>query len=156
MSNPIGNLGTIPTLSLGGFTITDITNLKFLSGFGDSTNLRNTLRATGTSSGYVVPGGKTFRVIAILVANDTAGGNVAPGYADNDVGQNSTTAFTNPVFAFTGTTTPKQYTVSLPAVTAAAPFYAIPIKFDIPTGKYAVTQNTGTGNMQGTLVGYEF
>lgn len=60
----------------------------------------STFRKAGTTSGYATTTGKQFYVSHITITiGDNLGSNygVAFGYADNDVGMDTTTARTNPV-----------------------------------------------------------
>lgn len=86
-----GTLGTIPTLTLGQFdqrVITDLSTLFGLYGAVDSTTSNSTPRKPNDSSGYVVPGGKTFTIKGMSVQFSQAFGgdsSINVGYADNDV-----------------------------------------------------------------------
>lgn len=64
MAKPIGTLGTIDTLTVGGRVFTDLTNLLVLMGYTDS-NTKASLRAAIGSSGWAVTGGKTLTIYAI-------------------------------------------------------------------------------------------
>jgi hypothetical protein len=78
-------------------TVTDIINLQ---GFTTTTGNLCTLRKSGVTSGYQVTAGKTFYAAKIIImqSDNTAIVNgVSFGYADNDIGQDTTTARTNPV-----------------------------------------------------------
>lgn len=107
MAKPIGTLGVIDTLTIGGRVFTNLASLiTLVGGTTDLANPRTVFRKTtsGTATGYA-PSGVTFKFAAVHVkVNDVTGdgwlGNIC--YADNDVGFSSATAFTNPVFMTSG------------------------------------------------------
>lgn len=101
MATPIGTLGTIPTLTVGGRVFTDLTTLIILAGYQGS-NARTTLRVPGASSGYPVTTGKTLTVHAARFSCSNTPGT--QGYitqlvqSDNDLGYDSNTSYTNPKY----------------------------------------------------------
>lgn len=148
-------------------TITDV--ICLWARFSTSGNV-STYRRSGATSGYQVTSGKTFYITKIIVACDAASENYAIpiGYADNDVGMNTTTARTNPV-AVLGD--PEQTTLAsgaggvvinptvnsnqMPAVNAA--FSSVVIKSAI-SQKYLYSKFIGsaTATMMGLIIfGFE-
>ncbi len=99
---PIGTLGTIPTLAVGGRVFTDLTNLKTLVGFVNGVGLNATLRELGETSGYLVPTGKVFRILAYSISNYGSSDGLYPGYGDTDVGQQSSSSPTGAVNPLSG------------------------------------------------------
>lgn len=101
MAKPIGTLGTVTTITVGGKVFTDLTNLKILHCFTSSTGGNGTFRLNGTSVGYQA-GANGFQIQAVRAFTATSGIDSSGQllYSDNDVGFNSTTAFTNPVYSY--------------------------------------------------------
>lgn len=143
-------------LTIGGrsFDSTEMSNLIVLSGAVTSTN-GSTLRKGNGTSGYQVPGGKTFRVVAIETFNmNSSTADNSPGrllYSDNDNGMNSTAAasFSNPVYLGGDS--------GVGGGTGVGTAYGIEqevVQFDIPTGKYPGLKSNG-GNTRIRLYGYE-
>ncbi len=145
MPTPIGTLGNVPSLTVGGRVFTDLTNLIVLTAAHSAGNL-STLRLPGASSGYQVPAGKTLKIWAIR--QYTTSSYVAPtslGYGDTDVGYNSGSTPTNPIY----------YSVGANAYTAGATtgITETSLLFSVPTGKYVFGSTSG---QQGgtTVFGY--
>lgn len=149
---PIGTLGNVvPTLTVGGRVFTDLDNLKMLVGNIDRGNGVATLRDVNSSSGYQVPGGKTFKVAAVRIVYSGYISGIEIGYGDNDVGMGSVSQPTNVVFpggsqnnfAIVGKDTNSQY---------EAPF-----QIDIPTGKYPCFGSLATGSSaQASVIVYGY
>ena len=146
MSNPISNLGTIPTLTVGGRTFTDLTNLKILVGDVSTTN-KTTMRVPGATSGYAVTSGKTFVVDVIEFVNpNTTVSYIQLTYADNDVGVNQTTALTNPVYALSNSSS---YYTSATVAGSHNIFYP---NFRVPAGKYITIVGNVNGSYADTII----
>ena len=144
MATPIGTLGTIPTLTVGGRVFTDLENLIELSGAGSSTSIYSTLRLSGASSGYQVPVGKILQIRAVQFTATTPA-VLAAGYSDTDVGYATSTApsvnvvpYVQSDYFYTGGDTPQ---------------VGIPLQFDVPAGKYPYC-NTSSGDMRARFYGY--
>lgn len=88
----------IPSLTVGGRVFTDLDNLIILSGGKLLTNTRWTYRKAGESTGFQVPAGKIFRIMAVNATGSTSGLGMAIAQSDNDAGMNTTTALTNPIY----------------------------------------------------------
>ncbi len=100
MSIPISNLGTTPSLTIGGRVMTDLSsNLITLVGL-TSSNGKCTLRKPGAASGYQVTAGKTLTIIALVAQSQgtSNAGTASVAYSDNDVGIDSSSSLTNPVY----------------------------------------------------------
>ncbi len=99
MAQPISNLGTIPTLSVGGRVFTDLTTLIVLAGGNLTINRYSTLRKPNGTAGYQVTVGKTLRIDACRIWTTSTGGlcNVGLLYGDTDVGLDSASAPTTAV-----------------------------------------------------------
>lgn len=142
----------IPSLYIGGRTISDLSNLIILYGsFSGAANGNTTLRKQDGSAGYAVTSGKSFVVVAIeidliVVAASTA---CTFGYADNDVGVEVNTAFTNAVY-----TARSASMFRIPTTTAGS--YQRAPNFSAPAGKYLFVTNQA-GACVGSLrvFGYE-
>lgn len=156
MATPIGTLGTIPTLTVGGRVFTDLTTLIELTGFCGNTNTNASLRLYSGSSGYQVTVGKTLTLHAQQISWTTASGSAgfALGYADNDVGMDSGTAFTNPVWRG-GTSSNKGI---YPTITtgSSGSIYQTAFKVNCIAQKYVAFNGTsGVGGNYITTWGYE-
>lgn len=137
MATPIGTLGTIDTLTVGGRVLTDLTNLKTLvAQAGGSANTQNcTFRQIGTSAGYQVPGGKTFNVVALRIytINDlgiAGASTVDLYYSTTDVGYGTNTATTTTGIAGAGVST------RFPIKSAQGDTVEFCLNWSIPTGFY--------------------
>lgn len=137
----------IPTLTLGNRVFTDFQNFTVLRGYcSGTTNVRCTLRKLSGSAGYQVPVGKKFKLKAARIWTEhTAASSSLPAviaYADNDVGQNASTAFTNPVY---------QCGAIEPSGLGSQGFNSTCIQeflfhdWEVPAGKYVVAQAMNTG-----------
>lgn len=147
----------VPTLTVGGRVFTDLANLKILfASVTDATNKNSSFRKDGTSAGYAVTSGKTLTVLAVrLYSGAVTVGNANLGfilYSDNDVGLNSATSFTNPVFS-TGTGAGSALW-SQGGTVLTMPLEAA-LSFAVPTGKFIGWQNNGTALQTAVLFGYE-
>lgn len=103
MARPIGTLGTIDTLTIGGRTFTDLTNLISLVGvFAGSTDIYCTFRKSNGSAGYTPSGSNRFQLGALVNQSvsiaATAGDYFVMAQSDNDAGFPSSTTLTNPVY----------------------------------------------------------
>lgn len=151
MARAIGTLGTIPSITVGGLVLTDLTNLIVLAG-EVFTNSRTSFRLPTASSGYAVTTGKTLKVHAMrLNFQGTGGDAIFLTYSDNDVGFSSATAFTNSV-PYAGTTNrPFPYGSgsqgNAAANTNGSTEYS-GIYFNVPATKYLGAQSTAT-NLSG-------
>lgn len=90
--------GSVDTLVVAGRTFLDLANLKVLLTRTGAATSNGTFRELNASAGYQVPNDKKFVVKAIVWGGQEAAGNMPTlCYSDNDVGVNSSTAFTNVV-----------------------------------------------------------
>lgn len=97
MLQPIGTLGTIDNLTVGGRVFTDLTNLIQLYSENLATGGNFTFRKLSASSGYA-PSGVTFLPKAFNMVNpDASSRTAAICSSDNDVGFSSASSLTNPV-----------------------------------------------------------
>lgn len=109
MAGPIGTLGAIPTITVGGRVFTDLTNLKILTGTANSgvanyTSLKNA-SLNATRGVYVVPAAKTFILHAVRwIQNGTTTASALGGlfYGDTDLGETAAGPLTNPVGVVSG------------------------------------------------------
>lgn len=143
----------IPTVTVGGRVFTDTTNLIMLVCANQNTN-GCTFRKPGSSTGYLVPVGKTFKAQALQL-NVTVGASnslMSVGYADNDVGVNTSTAPTNPVYAAGNSLASGFFNLNL----TGAPLQVVLPDFLIPAQKYIYqVASGGTATYATVLFGYE-
>lgn len=147
-SDITGRGTNVPTLTIGGRVFTDLTNLIELVGIAGNTN-GTTLRKPNATSGYTVTAGKTLTIYAVrvVVSSASAGVEIGLGYADNDVGQNTATSFTNPV-SLGGVG--NLMTLSTVGIFELAPF------FQAPSTKFPYVQGlSGSGRFLVEAYGYE-
>jgi hypothetical protein len=152
MARPIGTLGVIDTITVGGRVFTDVSTLKILNGFV-ATNNNSVLSDVSTATnGYIVPALKTFTIYALKAfhtGTSASSNQINILYADNNVANDSATAFTTPVYSAGS------------SVTAAiighftTPTIETSFLFAIPTGKYPSMVRGGTGNIYIHAYGYE-
>ena len=144
---PIGTLGNIDTLVVGGREFTNLSSTTFvlLSGSTIAGGSYATLRLGSASSGYVVPTGKTLTIWAVSFFG-TGTSESTLGYASSDVGFNSVSAPSSPVYlygantaAFTG---PASNTI-----------YQAPAFFQVPAGSYPFV-SVQVSNASMTVYGY--
>jgi hypothetical protein len=148
MATPIGTLGTIPTLTVGGRVFTDLSTLITLVTAIQTANRSGTFRLTNGSSGYPVTASKTLTVSAMSVisTNQVAGnsaGVASFGYADNDVGVNSATALTTPVY-YGGSALIGLAPVGEPSFGGE---FQYSVKLVVPAGKYPFAVQDGSANI---------
>lgn len=135
---------TQKTLTVGGRTFTESEITAFESGttgvilYGTLTgsNKYATFRKQDSSSGFQVPAGKTLTIVAIRIWCETA--SVVFGtqvlYGDNDVGINTATQPTTPVYIGGGSST---NTAFIPAgQTPNNSFAETSLNFSVPQNKY--------------------
>jgi len=154
--------GTGDTLKIGGRTLTNLTNLIQLKACVEATTtVRATFRKNNATSGYVVPASKQFRVVGYKAASQGAastsqGSIFTLGYADNDVGFDASTAFTNPVYQSTSSINARAGLGSVAFLgSPGSSNYEGVCDFVIPTGKYPVMQGNCAAIVGVELYGYE-
>ena len=154
MAKRYGILGTIETLQIGsadyGFvTFVDLENLLTL-GTGCGGNGFSTYRNHNASAGYTVTALKTLQLKALSVRElSNVNKAIQVGYGDTDVGLNSLTPPTNPVYCFGGSLTANNIALLF---LGAATQRSAPIRFDVIAGKYPFNEGAGSS---GTIYGYE-
>jgi hypothetical protein len=151
MAQPIGTIGTIPTLTIGGRVYTDISsNLKRLITHVAATG-GGTFRLFSGSAGYAVTTGKTLTIESLRREDlsSTVGTGIAMAQTDNDIGLNSATALTNAVYwGGSNTLTPSISTGSGTNVVAD-------IYFPVAALKYCTMTNSTTNDVTFQAWGYE-
>ena len=143
----------IPYLSVGGRIFTDLANLIVLIGRTSTTNRYSTGRLFSASSGYQVTAAKTLKIMAGRVRTGTASNEIQLrlGYGDTDVGQDSSSAPTNPVWNGGDTSIAQISVIGTVATEFAADCY-----MNIPATKYPCIDDGSTGGgCSYTLYGYE-
>lgn len=145
MAKPIGTLGTIPTVTIGGRVFTDLTNLLILQSFTGNASRRGTFRLGQT--GYQAVNTLTIYALEAHAASATAM-QFQLAYGDTDLGFDSASALVTPVYEFGGYAGTRHTTA---AVGVARQFAC---KHQTPTGKYpAVDFLSSSGTV--TAYGYD-
>lgn len=143
---------TQSTLTVGKRVFTDLQNLITLLGYV-GTNQYTTFRKVNASSGYQVPGGKSFQCAAIRANVFVAGGATyvyGPSYGDNDVGLGSATPPTGIVVPGGGSAqTDRLFETSQLGIQESS------VDFLIPATKYPFAVSNGAIIVTFTLWGYE-
>ncbi len=152
MAKPIGTLGTIDTLTVGGQVFTDLTTIIGLVAFSN-TNTNGSFRVPFAAAARVVTSAKTFTVNAVKVwTNSTAQlTQFKLAYSDNDVGMDTATALTNGVYYMT-----TSVGATMGAQLGLAPNNPAEFGFmmaAVPAGKYITAVFTNQGHAM--LWGYE-
>lgn len=150
MATPIGTLGTIPTLTVGGRVFTDLSTLITVVGsIVQATGTNSTCRAPVATAGYQVTTGKTYTIWAASYVSHVVG-VFQLLYTDNDTGTPGATAFTNPKYYNSDSANPIFITAASVSTVSREVFFAVPAL------KY-VSLLTGTGSMVGScwFYGYE-
>jgi len=96
----MSTVALVESYTIGGRTFvgsTDVGNIKVLNGNNLGAGVRCTPREMGQTSGYVVPGAKTFTVYHVRFKSNVNSVEFEFGYADTDIGLNAVAAFVNPV-----------------------------------------------------------
>lgn len=155
MAKQIGSLGTVDQVTIGPRTFTDLTNLIPVYGFTEGTNTNSTFRKANTASSYA-PSAVTYVIKAVQIMNMDGSQNtfISLGYCDNDLGQDSATAPTNPVYWFTNSTT----VCNIGPTTTNTPSLVnqIPINFTVPAGKFPFYKGAGGAQVERVILfGYE-
>lgn len=103
-------------------------------------NINYTITDPATGASYVVPAGKKLLMLGVLYTSTAAGGLICYlGYADNNVGQGSATAFTNARNGFLG--------VAYNSIPQRDNCYV-----ECPAGKYPwVAINAGAATLYGSI-----
>lgn len=159
MSNPISNLGTINTITIGGTQFADTTNVIQLYGFlGGATNIYSGLIkvGSGTSTAYQVTTGKTLTIFAIKLASaSSVAENINIGYADAALALNSSSAPTNPVYFGTETSTTTGFISGVGAGDHAV--VSLEMKGKLAAQKFGFVKSAGTASSLITIYawGYE-
>lgn len=145
MSIPIGTLGNIDVLQIGssdyGYqTFVDMDNLITI-GAGMGGNGFSTLRLPNGTAGYPVTTGKTLKLRAMSIREPNASNKIVQiGYGNTDVGFNSVSAPTTPVYCF-GDSYASGGVSQL--VVTTANIKSAPIRFDVLATKYPFAESTG-------------
>lgn len=152
MAKPIGTLGTIPTLTVGGWVFTDLDNLIQLYSSMSDQKYWAMVAPNGTGP-YQVTVSKTLKIYAAQASARTDSDSESMLLYGDDVANNSNTPPTNAVFQGASDT-----------VFSSFGFFSPPLghssfitRFDIPSQKYPhVLQNNSTAKAYGlTVFGYE-
>jgi hypothetical protein len=149
MATQIGTLGNIPTLTVAGVVYTDLTNLIVLAAYATGTN-NGTGRRPGATSGYQVTAGKTLTIRSVLIhSSATTAPNTKFAQSDNDVGVDSGTALTSPIYLVSSANI-------YSAAAAIGSEAAIPMFFPVLATKYwSFTSGTGSSAVTALSYGYE-
>jgi len=160
MATPIGTLGNVDSLTVGGQIFTGNTsnaNLITLTGGHSSSTANFTFRSGNGTAGHQVAAGKTLTIYAVA-GFVTAGLGYSILYSSNDVGMGTNTAFTGAVYmAGYGSGNPGNLVANIPSPTSSGTFYLqFPISFQATTGNYLSMQLvSGSGVATWYAFGYE-
>jgi hypothetical protein len=168
MANPIGNLGTIPTLTVAGRVFVDVGsssgagNLKILVGRpAGATNIFSGLLLMGSqvATAYQVTNGKSLIVDALELYNETSTSGddqAAVGQADNALGFPTSSTPTNPVYFISETTTVVQ-AIGMGGGTANGNVVTASVRGKIASQKYGFCKGlVGGGNSACLLKAYGY
>ncbi len=139
MSKPIGTLGTIDTLEVGGRVFTDLANLIQLNAaFGVGGPFSGFFLGNGTP--YQVSAGKTFTGWAAQMTTQLAGSPsqdypISFGYSVNLIGAQNASAPASPLYFPFGNGTPLGYAVFSVANGGNVQFQTN-LNFIVPAGSY--------------------
>jgi hypothetical protein len=157
-AGPIGTLGTLPSLTVGNQIFTDrLTNANFMMLFCSVGALTScTFRTGNGGAGHQVAAGKTLYIYAykvIFIEAATGSGNTGQLlYSSNDVGFNTSTAFSGAVY-LNGNSTNGLGIFPYNAQGGASA--EGPMNFQVPSGNYVgVYNNSGVGTTF-EVFGYE-
>lgn len=146
----------IPTLTVGGRVFTDLQNLIILSGHANNTR-NGTLRKPNGSAGYQITAGKTYQIHAAKFWSSvlsTVNASVFLAQGDTDLGLDSASAITNPVYPFgqSTTTTGIFTTTNNTGIVVSEQDF----RFNVAAGKYVNIANSGGGQLMSLMTyGYE-
>lgn len=159
MATPIGTLGAVPTLTVGGRVFTDLPNLIILYGKVVTGGRFTTLRRGNDTAGYQVTAGKTFTIGAIWGTAEVASSQAAINllYGNTDVGLDSASAPTTPIYLAGDATNVIAAGVALlgAAGTPNASFSSFPgLDFRVPATKYPAFKGSAVGTNL-VVYGYE-
>lgn len=143
-------------LTLGGYTFSpeQLSGLIILHAQVNTAGRVSTLRKANATSGYQVTSGKTLHIKAVKIMNvSTTALSVGHlGYGDTDVGFNSASPPTTPVWMAGESSVPMLGgTYAASDATANAHF----VSFDVPATKYAFIFLTGPSGNSAIMYGYE-
>lgn len=162
MSNPIGNLGTIPTLTIGGRVYTDLTNLKVLIAHMVGNPAASSFRLVGghAGSGYQVTANKTLTVSGLYCqTNDSNGPSMKLYQCDNDATySNGAFTPTNPIYMEDESASSASNHIYFKFSTTAGASSELNPMFTVvstATQRYLTGEITGTGNVTVRAYGYE-
>lgn len=161
MANPIGNLGTIPTLTVGGRVFTDLTTIIILGGYcGGSSAQKTTARKANGTAGYAVTSGKTlthyaYRGTALQYTSSVGSSGLHKlSYSTNDVGMAGNTSFSGQVYMF-GDATASGVGSAIAAASVNG-VYESALNFAVPQNDYTGMESSSTSAPAGFLLyGYE-
>lgn len=133
----IQSVAAVENLSVGGRLFYNLAALKILTTITTGAATGNSTFVDGVGSAYTPSGIKTFQVCAVkmivLVANAS---RFSFGYADNNVGQASNTAFTNGVSFWDG--------LNIVAINVGQEYYYyFGSNCIVPNGKYPFVTTSG-------------
>ncbi len=155
MAKPIGTLGVIDTLTVGGRVFTDVTsNLIIIGSSGpNGTGNHNTMRKPGSASGYQVTSGKTLTLYAFSAIASVlgSGGGIQFAYGSTDVGFNSNSAPAGVFYFGSGSANATEFSLSPVGTTVQGA-----IHHPIPALNYAdCLSATATNTLTCYAYGYE-
>lgn len=146
-----GRANNNPSLTIGGRTFTDLTNLKILCANISGASQKFTTFRRSATSGYQVTAGKTLTIYAWQAWNlGSTALSLYLGYGDTDVGLTGGSIPTNGVY-WNGDQSASATTLAAIGNTTAGAIY-----FTVPAAKYAFLSNA-VNSITGSccIYGYE-
>lgn len=155
MATPIGTLGTIPTLTVGGRVFTDLTTLIILGGYALSNNSFASLRKPNGSAAYSITTAKTYTIYAAKLIGYTLGGTgyINVLYGDTDAGMDAASAPTNAVYC-NGDAATRYAGVGASSTGTGYFLDGSHTPFAVPAGKYVASKFLNGGGTA-FVYGYE-
>ena len=148
------NPPSVPSVTVGGRTITDVNNVIWLTANSDGSAATKytTLRRTTGTAGYQVTAAKTLYIVAhrciSLAANTT---QLHIGYGDNDVGAISAAAPTNAVWQGGAS----NFDIFAYTATGIGQVVEGPMYFTVPATKYPAIKISTAGASFCLFMAYE-
>ncbi len=141
----------IANLTVANHLFADVANLKVLHAAFTTGGSGGTFRSGNGTSGYAVTALKTLRIRALkILPRSAATGDIYFCQTDNDVGIDSGTAFTNPVYLGGAAT----MFINPPATIGAT--FEVAVNFTVAAGKYlSCRDSAGTARIMAIAYGYE-
>lgn len=152
----IGPSIMVPSLTVGGRTFTDLSNLIYLHGRVATAARWATFRTENASAGRQTTSGKTLTIYACNIYSETASTTTGMVllYGDTDVGMDAAAAPTNPVYLAGDSSLLAGGVLYGAATTGVMNHSESAVAFQVPSLKYPAMKYDSTA-AQGTCYAYE-